>query len=156
MALTEAIQTATKIRDALTSEVYDSYRSGQLTLDIVNFHFPINDDTDHFFEPQNSPISVKSLADWFWPRDPEIAKRFDASVEARMNPQPAHKPKSGAKTVNAQIRTIAALSKALIGEFTGQPHKDAEVIQSALDQAGIELPVSIKTMASYLKESENL
>jgi hypothetical protein len=60
------------------------------------------------------------------------------------------------KSRNVFIRTIRALSEALIDGLTGKPYPDAEAILRALELKGIDAPISSRKLAEYLKESENL
>lgn len=60
------------------------------------------------------------------------------------------------KTKNAYLKTINALSRALIDGLTGVAAKDANALLTALDLKGIEHPVTAKTLASYLQESNEL
>lgn len=60
------------------------------------------------------------------------------------------------KTRNAYLRTINALSSALIDGLTEAPNTDANAIMAALELKGISPPVGLKTLAAYLRESNDL
>ena len=109
----------------------------------------------------------ESLARWFWQHNPGMAKKFwpsiseentqDDSQEATPQERPKDTAKEPApKTVNAYLRTIVALSEALIDGFTGMPNKDAETVLSAIAAKGIEGPVSKKTLVNYLKQAKEV
>ena len=66
------------------------------------------------------------------------------------------KPDITTKTKNSYLKTIRALSEALIDGLTGVPGKDANAVLTALELKGISHPVTAKTLASYLQQSEEL
>ncbi|MEX1670343.1 hypothetical protein AB4876_15595 [Zhongshania guokunii] len=105
-------------------------------------------------------IDQKAIAAWFMDQDNlEQAEFFYSKIRSIWKPEPlklAPAPISGdisTKTKNAYLKTISALSMALISGSTGKPFTDAEVVLSLLDKAGIEHPVSRRKLAEYLKEA---
>ncbi len=107
-------------------------------------------------------IDQKSIAAWFMDQgETGIAMQFFPSILSVWEPsasKPANplKPKDediATKTKNAYLKTISALSMALISGSCGKPHTDAEAVLSILDKAGIEHPVSKRKLAEYLKET---
>jgi len=60
------------------------------------------------------------------------------------------------KSKNAYLKTIQALSDALIDGLTGSNNKDANAILASLDIKGIDRPVGDKTLAKYLEEARKL
>lgn len=65
-------------------------------------------------------------------------------------------PNESQKGKNYQLRTIAALSKALLDSDITEPFKAAGAILKHLDLKGIELPVQQKALAEYLKEANKI
>lgn len=115
--------------------------------------------------PEKCKVTKTSLAEWFWARDKEVAKKFDGNIEYRMMSTPTlhssmskmeSKKKPATKSVNYQLKTIAALSDALIGGLTDKKHKDAEAILVALAEKGIESPVGSRALAKYLGQAKEL
>jgi hypothetical protein len=106
-------------------------------------------------------IDHKVLAVWFIDLgDVKTAKVFYADVLSIWNRDTGKRRASipvkaeiSTKTKNAYLKTISALSMALISGSTGKPFTDAEAVLSLLDKAGIEHPVSRRTLADYLKEA---
>lgn len=110
-----------------------------------------------------STVTKLSLAKWFWQHDHEMAKRFWPSItEELAHPPLVEMPKSGVttelstKSKNSYLKTIGALAEALIDGLTGKPNTDAEAILAALASQQVEAPVSKKTLASYLEQSNNM
>lgn len=126
--------------------VYESYYDGEA----------------EWLDGSRSTVTRESLARWCWDFDKEIAKKFASNVEEMMSEtsQAPTRPEKGsgpsAKTLNSQLKIIAALSEALIGGLTGIKNKDAEAILAALDSAGVERPVGPKTLGNYLAEAKKL
>lgn len=112
---------------------------------------------------KSSTVTKLSLAKWFWQHDHNIAKRFWPSiseelaypsqteqVKYKFNSEPSTKSK------NAYLKTINALSKALINGLTGKPNTDAEAVLAALATKQVEEPVSKKTLAIYLEQADGM
>ena len=74
--------------------------------------------------------------------------RKDTPLEAYPEPSP--------KSRNAYLKTIEALSCALIGGLTGKPNTDAEALLAVLALKKIVPPVGKKALAQYLKEANDL
>jgi hypothetical protein len=60
------------------------------------------------------------------------------------------------KAKGSYLRTIHALSMALIKGTTRMPHSDAQAVFVALANAGITPPITEKTLAAYLKAAKEL
>lgn len=90
----------------------------------------------------------------FRPSDIEALARLIKEKPATTTPKLNNEP--NAKTRNAYLRTIAALGEALVGGFTGQPHKDADAILAALAAKGIKDPIKKDALANYLKQAEEI
>ena len=110
-----------------------------------------------------STVTKLSLAKWFWQHDHEMAKRFWPSItEELAHPPLVEIPKSrvtaelSTKSKNSYLKTIGALAEALIDGLTGKPNTDAEAILAALASKKVEVPVSNKTLASYLEQSNDM
>lgn len=73
------------------------------------------------------------------------------ALKRELMPEARREP--GQKSINAYLRTIAALSQALIKKDLSQPHKDAGVILAAIAGAGIVPPIKEDALANYLKEA---
>ena len=104
------------------------------------------------FSPTKAIVEKHSLALWFY-------ERGDAHAAKRLDPHFRERPISNEvapKSRNAYLKTIRALSQALLGEATGKPSKDANIILAMLDSKGIEHPVGEKTLASYLSDAVKL
>ena len=104
------------------------------------------------FSPTKAIVEKHSLALWFY-------ERGDAHAAKRLDPHFRERPISNEvapKSRNAYLKTIRALSQALLGEATGKPSKDADIILAMLDSKGIEHPVGEKTLASYLSDAVKL
>jgi hypothetical protein len=81
------------------------------------------------------------------------SKKKEEPLDDNLNP----------KTRNSYLKTIYALSNALIDGLTGQPYKDAEAIlfklslnQDEDEGKSTEPPVTSKTLAAYLKDAKKL
>jgi len=110
-----------------------------------------------------STVTKLSLAKWFWQHDHKMAKRFWPSITEELAHFPlVEMPKLGVtaelstKSKNSYLKTIGALAEALIDGLTGKPNTDAEAILAALASKQVEAPVSKKTLASYLEQSNNM
>lgn len=62
----------------------------------------------------------------------------------------------GTKTKNVYIKTIYALTVALIGKLSGKKTKDAAVLLAKLDELGVKHPINSKTLADILEEGVEL
>lgn len=79
-------------------------------------------------------------------------------------PTKAGKPKKSdevenepaAKSRNSYLKTIRALSTALIGTSTGEHYTDADLVLKALTKKGIQAPIKIDALAGYLRESKDI
>lgn len=112
---------------------------------------------------EKSTITKESLAKWFWSRDEEKAKLFDPLVEEKIKlseieteASKGKLTKISPKTINSYLKTISALSEALMGGFTDKPYTNAEAVLAALAQKNVESPISKKTLAKYLEDAKDL
>tara|TARA_R110001592_G_scaffold11568_1_gene56909 strand:+ start:1457 stop:2113 length:657 start_codon:yes stop_codon:yes gene_type:complete len=105
-------------------------------------------------------IDQKSVAAWFMDQgDVETAQHFYPNILTVWRPETVQSLKNtpendiSTKSKNAYLRTISALSMALISGSSGKPHTDAEAALTAIDSAKIERPVSTRQLTKYLKEA---
>jgi len=74
----------------------------------------------------------------------------DKPSENKGNNEPSTKAR------NSYLKTIHALSNALVDGLTGQHNKDAEAILRQLDLKSTEHPITSKTLATYLGDAKKL
>ena len=107
-------------------------------------------------------VTKQSLAKWFWQHDQRIAKLFWADINDELaKPLPtliktAIEKDTSTKSANSYLKTIYALSDALVDGLTGKPNTDAECILAALATKGVDAPVGKKTLADYLAKAKEL
>lgn len=113
--------------------------------------------------PKECTMTKLSLAKWFWQHDHDVARKFWPSInEELVCPPQSKQVKSAAssepatKSKNSYLKTIAALSDALIDGLTGRPNTDAEAVLASLSGKGVAAPITPKTLANYLKEASEL
>ena len=113
-----------------------------------------NDECCDSLSKRGCKVTKKSLAAWVYEMDGldtaiKIYPNFDPDNMSVVVDKPLQ-----AKTENAYLDTIKALSLALVGTSTGQPFTDAENILDDLADKNIEAPISRKTLARYLKKAD--
>lgn len=111
--------------------------------------------------PEKCTVTKNSLALWFHDMgDEEKAKICDPhymirpAVDNHDSAVIADEPNP--KSKNSYLKTILALSDALIDGLTGKPSTDAQAVMSQLAGKGIECPFGEKTLSNYLKEARKL
>ena len=111
--------------------------------------------------PEKCTVTKNSLALWFHDMgDEEKAKICDPhymtrpTVDDHDSAVTADEPNP--KSKNSYLKTILALSDALIDGLTGKPSTDAQAVMSQLAGKGIECPFGEKTLSNYLKEARKL
>lgn len=165
--LGEKVRMAEEIYEALLQEIaladpYEQYTGNVASALDVAIRAQHSEDMD-FIYPEKCTVTKLSLAKWFWQHDHDIAKKFWPSItEEQVYPPQQNQVKSIAntepatKTKNSYLKTIAALSEALIGGLTGKPNTDADAVLAALAGKNIEAPIKNKALANYLKEASEL
>ena len=100
-------------------------------------------------------VTKESLAGWVYSMvgDLDKAKMIYPNFDPDNMSVVVDKPLQ-AKTENAYLDTIKALSLALVGTSTGQHFTDAKNILDDLAEKKIEAPISRKTLAGYLKKAD--
>ncbi|MDC0403732.1 hypothetical protein OAM26_01680 [Porticoccaceae bacterium] len=167
--LGEKVQVAEEIYEALLAEIIvadpsdnQPYLCGATSLLEVAMRVQRSEEID-FICPEKCTVTKLSLAKWFWQHDHDIAKKFWPSITEELvyPPQqnqvkPAINIEPATKSKNSYLKTIAALSSALIGGLTGKPTTDAEAVLAALAGKNVEAPIKDKALANYLKEAGEL
>lgn len=132
--LGEKVKVAEEIYEALVAEIIvadpsdnQPYLCGATSLLEVAMRVQHSD----FICPEKCTVTKLSLAKWFWQHDHGIAKKFWPSITEELvyPPQqnqvkPAINTEPATKSKNSYLKTIAALSSALIGGLTGKPTTD--------------------------------
>jgi len=152
------------------------YLSQNLIYDKHYYNINQSDD-DHIFlkHKEYSLISfsqqhIKSLKIFFGEFEggdieKEIRKSaFKLYIEGKLTPRnkdiiKAEQPKEiklSSKTKNAYLKTIYALSEALVEGLTGAKNKDAGAVIAALSAKGIDPPIGEKALGNYLDEAKEL
>jgi len=107
-------------------------------------------------------VTKQSLAKWFWQHDKQIAKLFWAEINdevARSLPKEINteiEKSPSTKSANSYLKTIYALSDALVGGLTGKPNTDADCVLVVLAGKNVEAPVGAKALAGYLAKGKEL
>ena len=167
--LGEKVKVAEEIYEALLAEIIvadpsdnQPYLCGATSLLEVAMRVQRSEEID-FICPEKCTVTKLSLAKWFWQHDHDIAKKFWPSITEELvyPPQqnqvkPAINTEPATKSKNSYLKTIAALSSALIGGLTGKPTTDAEAVLAALAGKNVEAPIKDKALANYLKEAGEL
>ena len=167
--LGDKVRMAEEIYEALLTEIvvadpYDNqlHLCGATSPLEVAIRVQHSEDLD-FICPERCSLTKLSLAKWFWQHDHDIAKKFWPSIteelvyppqQNQVNPTTNTEPAT--KTKNSYLKTIAALSEALIGGLTGKPNTDAYAVLVALAEKSVEAPIKDKALANYLKEAGEL
>ena len=158
---------AEDIYEALLAEIYLADPYPQYEMDVKSCLVVAHRVQAHETYPEivckMSTVTKISLAKWFWQHDHAMAKRFWPSITEELalpplveTPKPKVNIEPSTKSKNAYLKTIGALSEALIDGLTGKPNTDAEVILASLASKKVEEPVSKKTLAAYLDQYNNL
>lgn len=119
------------------------------------------DELDTTLVPELCTVTKLSLAKWFWQHDHNMARRFWPSITEGLACMPSAQggevemPLSG-KTKNTYLKTIAALSNALIDGLSGKHNPDADAVLAALAAKGVEAPLKQRALSDYLKEAQQL
>lgn len=135
-------------------------RGEDTVLKIAQYSFKDDFHKEELF-PEKCTFTKNSLAIWFHEMgDEQKAKMCDPHYATRpavddQNPEISSDEPSP-KSKNSYLKTISALSDALIDGLTGKPSTDAQAVMSQLAAKGIGCPFAEKTLSNYLKEARKL
>ena len=139
-----------EIIHAWTKQELGEGRGSILVLD--SWHF--DDECCDSLSKQGCKVTKKSLAAWIYEMvGLDTAKMIYPNFDPNNISVVVDKPLQ-AKTENAYLDTIKALSLALVGTSSGQHFTDAKNILDDLAEKNIDAPFSRKTLAGYLKKAD--
>lgn len=118
-------------------------------------HYKDNEFCESPPDPENYFASCNYYPAGGLPSDAQLVVRIEVLRELEESWGAKEKDLS-TKRKNSYLKTIAALSEALIGGMTGKPNTDAEAVLAALASKSVEAPIKNKALANYLKEAGEL
>lgn len=105
-----------------------------------------------FFEPNQYTYPEKNR-----PVITQVEKeKFEIQYSKKVDTECTQPESINGKSRNSYLRTIQALSFALIDGLTGSKDKDAKSVLAALDLKGVKAPIKEKALGHYLEEASKL
>ena len=149
---------AVELKNILWDEIHHAWEKQELgegrgsILVLDSWHF--DDECCDSLSKQGCKVTKKSLAAWIYEMvGLDTAKMIYPNFDPNNISVVVDKPLQ-AKTENAYLDTIKALSLALVGTSRGQHFTDAKNILDDLAEKNIDAPISRKTLAGYLKKAD--
>lgn len=160
------VEEAQELYEALIDQIViqagheKGYGEEDASLKIVKYSYK-DEPHEEGLAPEKCTVTKNSLALWFHDMgDERKAKICDPhymtrpAVDNHDSAVIADEPNP--KSKNSYLKTILALSDALIDGLTGKPSTDAQAVMSRLADKGVDCPFGEKTLSNYLKEARKL